>query len=300
MLSQHELEARYAGAVSAAAACFVYADCVSDAVAHFDLARGCDRLVDIVGGRGLRVADVHAAAAEVHASGGRLLVDTTVPSHFGCLPFDLGADISLEALDRIAAGKLARKVIAIAFRNDRALSHGSFALYETPDAFVADSSACGSGVATKHELAGEDLAAIEDGLGTVAERMQRHFDHARALAEYLSCCDSLISGGRVAVSYPGLTSHPDHDLATRVLVHGFGPAVDFELPDAWGVAAGEFIRCCRLNGRSQPAGGFNTRLHARDGSDGRAVRIFAGLDNPLEIADDLDQAMRWFRNPPAP
>ena len=113
----------------------------------------------------------------------------------------MGADISLEALDRIAAGKLARKVIAIAFRNDRALSHGSFALYETPDAFVADSSACGSGVATKHELAGEDLAAIEDGLGTVAERMQRHFDHARALAEYLSCCDSLISDGCASVSY---------------------------------------------------------------------------------------------------
>lgn len=274
MVEQQELEARYARCASAKTAVFVYADHVTDACARSGLMAEGDVLLDMVGGRGLRVADVRARASEARGTAGRLLVDITVPSHFGCHAFELGADVQLEALDRVAAGMLRRKVVAISSRTD---------LTVAGDALDSD-----------------DLAAIAQGLDSLHERMQRHFDHARALAEYLSCCDSLISGGRVAVSYPGLTSHPDHDLATRVLVHGFGPAVDFELPDAWGVAAGEFIRCCRLNGRSQPAGGFNTRLHARDGSDGRAVRIFAGLDNPLEIADDLDQAMRWFRNPPAP
>lgn len=261
MLSQRELEARYAGAVSATTACFVYADHVNDAVERFGLMGERDCLVDVVGDAGLRVVDVLSCVAGVHARGGMLLVDNTVPSHFGCRPFELGADVALEAMDRVAAGRLERKVVAIAHR--KPLSIGG------------------------DELAADDLAAIEEGLGTVSIRMQRHFDHARALAEYLNCCEGLAS-----VSYPGLASHPNHDIATRILMHGFGPAVDFELPDSWGVTAGAFIRRCRKNGRARPAGGPHTRLHARDGSDAYAIRIFAGLDNPLEIADDLDQAIR--------
>lgn len=269
VISQQELEARYAQAIGAPHARFVYAGHVSEAVERLDLVGDADLLVDTVGGPGLRVADVRACTAEARGRGGRLLVDITVPSHFGLRPFELGADVSLEALDRVAAGKLRRKVVAIAMRG--------------PLAFEGDG------------IDSADLEAIGEGLTTVPERMQRHFDHARALAEYLNCCEGLPS-----VSYPGLGSHPDHDLATRVLMHGFGPAVDFELPAGWGVTAGEFIARCRRNGRDRPAGGFHTRLHARDGAEGLAIRIFAGLDNPLEIADDLDQAMRWFRNPPAP
>ena len=144
-------------------------------------------------------------------------------------------------------------------------------------------------------LAQADLEVIAHGLDSVSTRMQRHFDHARALAEYLSCCDGL-----VRVDYPGLATHPDRPLAERVLRHGFGPAVDFELSGDWGATAGDFIERCRLNGRGCHAGGPRTRLHARDGWQGSAVRIFAGLDDPLAIADDLDRAMRWFRNPPQP
>lgn len=261
MVEQQELEARYARCAFARTAVFVYADHVSDACARSGVMAEGDVLLDMVGGDGLRVADVRARVDEARNAGARVLVDITVPSHFGCHAFELGADVQLEALDRVAAGMLRRKVVAISSRAD---------LTVAGDVLDPD-----------------DLAAIAQGLDSLHERMQRHFDHARALAEYLSCCEGL--GG---VSYPGLAAHPDHDLATRVLMHGFGPAVDFELPQDGGVAAGEFIARCELNGREFPAGGFHTRLHARDGGDGRAVRIFAGLDDPLAIADDLDRAMR--------
>lgn len=266
MVDQGELEARYARCVSAKVAAFVYADHVTDVCSAPGVMAEGDALLDVVGGDGLRVADVRARARDVHGAGGRLFVDITVPSHFGCHAFELGADVQLEALDRIAAGALRRKVVAVSSRTN---------LPVAGDALDPD-----------------DLAAIAAALDSVAKRIQRHFDHARALAEYLSCCEGL--GG---VSYPGLASHPDHDLATRVLVHGFGPAVDFEFPQDGGVAAGEFIACCELNGRGFPAGGFHTRLHARDGGDGHAIRIFAGLDDPLAIADDLDRAMRRFCDP---
>ena len=273
MIDQQELEARYARVVGAEAAFFVYAERVDDAFGRLGAVSPGSRLVDMVGGPGLRVADVRAVAREVHAACGSLWVDITVPSQFGCCAFELGADVQGEALDRAAAGGLERKAVALAVRDADLIAH--------------------VGGSPSHVLSQGDLEAIACGLDTFPSRMQRHCDHARALAEYLSCCERL-----AAVWYPGLATHPDHELATRVLLHGFGPAVDFELPAVPGRAAGDFIDRCRLNGRACKAGGRRTRLHARDGREGSAVRIFAGLDDPLEIADDLDQAMRWFCDPP--
>ena len=275
MVDQQELEARYARVVGAEAAFFVYAERVDDAFGRLGAVSPGSRLVDMVGGPGLRVADVRAVAREVHAACGSLWVDITVPSQFGCRAFELGADVQGEALDRVAAGGLERKAVALAVRDADLIAH--------------------VGASPSHALSQGDLETIACGLDTFPSRMQRHCDHARALAEYLSCCERL-----AAAWYPGLASHPDHELATRVLLHGFGPAVDFELPAVPGRAAGDFIDRCRLNGRACKAGGRRTRLHARDGWEGSAVRIFAGLDDPLEIADDLDQAMRWFCSPPQP
>lgn len=275
MIDQQELEARYARVVGAEAAFFVYAERVDDAFGRLGAMSPGSRLIDMVGGPGLRVADARAVAREVHAARGSLWVDITVPSQFGCRAFELGADVQGEALDRVAAGGLERKAVALAVRDADLIAH--------------------VGGSPSHVLSQGDLEAIACGLDTFPSRMQRHCDHARALAEYLSCCERL-----AAVWYPGLATHPDHELATRVLLHGFGPAVDFELPAVPGRAAGDFIDRCRLNGRSCKAGGRRTRLHARDGWEGSAVRIFAGLDDPLEIADDLDQAMRWFCSPPQP
>ena len=272
MIDQQELEARYARVVGAEAAFFVYAERVDDAFGRLGAVSPGSRLVDMVGGPGLRVADVRAVAREVHAACGSLWVDITVPSQFGCRAFELGADVQGEALDRVAAGGLERKAVALAVRDADLIAH--------------------VGGSPSHVLSQGDLEAIACGLDTFPSRMQRHCDHARALAEYLSCCERL-----AAVWYPGLATHPDHELATRVLLHGFGPAVDFELPAVPGRAAGDFIDRCRLSGRSCKAGGRRTRLHARDGREGSAVRIFAGLDDPLEIADDLDQAMCWFCDP---
>ncbi len=320
MIDQQELEARYARVVGAEAAFFVYAERVDDAFGRLVAMSPGSRLIDMVGGPGLRVADARAVAREVHAARGSLWVDITVPSQFGCRAFELGADVQGEALDRVAAGGLERKAVALAVRDADLIAHVGGSPSHVLSQGDLEAIACGLdtfpsagglerkavalavrdadliahvGGSPSHVLSQGDLEAIACGLDTFPSRMQRHCDHARALAEYLSCCERL-----AAVWYPGLATHPDHDLATRVLLHGFGPAVDFELPTVPGRAAGDFIDRCRLNGRACKAGGRRTRLHARDGREGSAVRIFAGLDDPLEIADDLDRAMRWFSSPP--
>lgn len=328
-----ELASRYAGAVSAEGACFVRAVHVPDALAALGLVSANDQLivcaddfetaflerfrresllfveepsaeafaaaqtdaeartgrapeqgsagavywfVNSIGCRGLRVPDLRALASAAHEAGALLVVDNTVPSYYGCSPLALGADLVLEALDRVAAGRLGEKAVAVAWARAFDAARIMGARCTQVDAFAL-----------------QDLSVLAEGLDTLPERMQRHFDNARALAEYLSCCEGLVS-----VSYPGLGSHQDHETATRILQHGFGPAIDFELSHT--VSAGSFINRCRLNGRACAAGGVPTRLSARDGRDAFAVRLFAGLDAPLDIADDLDQAMRWFRNPPEP
>ena len=251
-------------------------------------------LANAIGGRGLRVPDLRSLARAAHGAGALLIVDNTVPSLFGCRPLELGADVCLEAFDCVAAGESSRKTVAVAWRRPASMTRDAKKTFsggsERPESvFLA--SLVPSFDSTALDVA--DLSSIGRGLDTLPARMQRHFDHARALAEYLSCCDAI-----PWVAYPGLTGHPDHALAANVLRHGYGPVIDFEVPVP--CTAGAFIARCHLNGCGHPAGGSYTCLVARDGDDARVIRLLAGLDDPLVIADDLDQAMRWFCNPPEP
>ena len=125
---------------------------------------------------------------------------------------------------------------------------------------------------------------LERGLDSLDVRMQAHFDRARALAEYLAANEMVRN-----VRYPGLSSHPDHAVATGILEHGFGPAVEFDLiersgDDPFDALPGEF--------RTSPAGGAATRLSAPRGKRGGTIRLFAGTDDPLIVAATLDNALR--------
>lgn len=250
-------------------------------------------LVESIGCRGLRVPDIRALADAARAAGAILLVDNTVPSSWGCHPLALGAHVAFEALDRFAAGLLRAPVVAIAVARDRRGragkarrddgAHGAYCLLAQRLG--------GEMTHAVSDIDGQDVAAIADGLGSLEGRMQRHVDHARVVAEYLAASPAV---GRVG--YPGLKGHPDNDVAARTLMHGFGPAVDFELPEH--VSAGAFIAVCPCSNRSLPAGGSATRLSPLRGDDSRFIRLFAGLDDPLDIVDSLEQAMRLFCNPP--
>ena len=194
-----------------------------------------------IGCRGLRVADIRRLSGSAREVGALLVVDNTVPSLFGCHPFEAGVPVVFEAVSY------------------------------TPLRPPVDA----AGIA----------AAVDEGLDTLALRMQAHMDNARVIAEYLAAHD-----GVEAVWYPGLSGHVNRFVASNVLVHGAGPAIDFSLPaplDARAFAdiLGEGYRGC-------VAGGSRTRLSARDGWDARALRLFAGTDEALRVVDDLDRALR--------
>lgn len=234
--------------------------------------------VNSIGGFGLRVPDLRAlgrAAREAHAL---LVVDNTVASAFGCDPLRLGAALSLEALDRVCAGKAPRKLVAASVARSQLKRHRVDAAAECAHALFV------GGDALTLDLSVEEAEVLERGLDSLDARMQAHFDRARALAEYLAANEMVRN-----VRFPGLSSHPDHAVATGILEHGFGPAVEFDLIER---SAGELFDALPGEFRTSPAGGATTRLSAPRGKQGSTVRLFAGTDNPLVVAATLDNALR--------
>lgn len=234
--------------------------------------------VNSIGGFGLRVPDLRAlgrAAREAHAL---LVVDNTVAGVFGCDPLHLGAVLSLEALDRVCDGKAPRKLVAASVARSQLKRHRVDAAAECAHALLE-----GRG-ASALDLSTEEADVLERGLSSFNARMQAHFDRARALAEYLAANEMVRN-----VHYPGLSSHPDHAVATGVLVHGFGPAVEFDLIER---SAGELFDALPGEFRTSTAGGTTTRLSAPRGKQGSTIRLFAGTDDPLIVAATLDNALR--------
>lgn len=234
--------------------------------------------VNSIGGFGLRVPDLRALGRAAREARALLVVDNTVASAFGCDTLRLGAALSLEALDRVCAGEAPRKFVAVSVARSQLKRHRVDAAAECAHALLE-----GRGLA-KLDLTADEVAVLERGLSSLNARMQAHFDRARALAEYLAANEMVRN-----VRYPGLSSHPDHAVATGILEHGFGPAVEFDLIER---SAGDFFDALPGEFRTSPAGGATTRLSATRGKQGSTIRLFAGTDDPLVVASALDNALR--------
>ena len=136
-------------------------------------------------------------------------------------------------------------------------------------------------------------------LKTAEVRVHRHNSNALAVAQFLER-DARVS----RVSYPGLASHPDHEIAKRQMT-GFGGMVCFDLE-------GRFDRACRFFDRikvfqraaslggveslcSLPVltsqHGFTDEQLARAGVTRGMVRLSVGLEDPRDLIADLDQAL---------
>lgn len=256
--------------------------------------------VESIGCAGLRVPNLREVSAAARSVGAVLVVDNTLPSCFGCNPLAQGADICLEALDRVAAGHLQEKAVAVTVaRSITGRGKRRLVRPEAEDAYrmLAFSLGVPEKPSDALRMGDADIAATAEGLASLPARMQAHNDHAHAIAEYLVCHYAV---GHVF--YPGLSSHPDRSFAPNVLMHGFGPAIDFCLQgddeELSCDRAARFLDCCSCAHRDQAAGGAYTRVSLIRRGDLGYLRIFAGVDDPLAIVDSLDQALRLFCNPP--
>jgi cystathionine gamma-synthase len=129
--------------------------------------------------------------------------------------------------------------------------------------------------------------------------MERHCTNARAVAEFLSKHDAV-----ERVHFPGLASHPDHDVARRQQ-SDFGAVVSLELRGGE-AAARRFLRALRLFTLAESLGGVAslvchppTMTHAsvepevrrqRGITDG-LLRLSIGCEDPRDLLEDLARAL---------
>ena len=171
----------------------------------------------------LRVVDLASLAGRAHELGARVIVDSTFSTPFLCRPLGLGADLVVHSATKYLGG------------------HG-----DVTAGVVAGSAELIAEVRRVARLVGGVLGPQEAwltlrGLRTLALRMERQCRNAAALAIWLE------QQPRVSrVHYPGLASHPQHEVAARVLHGGFGAMVSFDLEPPNRASAERFIDHLRL------------------------------------------------------
>ncbi len=160
----------------------------------------------------------HAALAELaHRHGAMYVVDNTFASPYVCRPLELGADLVAESATKFLGGH--SDLIAGVVAGDRALIAGVERVQ----------------IDTGATLGPLEAFLVLRGILTLAIRAERHAATASALAAWLERQD-----GVRAVLYPGLPSHPQHEVALRQFRPGVaGGMMAFEVEG--GRAAGRAI-----------------------------------------------------------
>ena len=229
----------------------------------------------------LRIVDLSPMARVAKDDGIALLVDATFASPINFRPLEHGADVVITSATKYLNGH--SDVIAGA---------------------VAGSASFIDEVTRLMKLWGQSIDPhsawlIERGMRTLAVRMQRHNENGFAVAKWAE--------GQRAISkvhYPGLTSHPDHGLAAKVL-GGFGGMVGLEL--AGGPTEAERVLSrLQLVAHAPSLAGVESLVseprltsHKALGPDGRAamgipdgfIRLSCGIEDAADIIADLEQAL---------
>ena len=230
----------------------------------------------------MRVIDLGPIAYAAEEEGLGLLVDATFASPYNFRPLEHGADVVITSATKYLNGH--SDVIA---------------------GVVAGSTSFVEEVNRLMRLGGQAIdphAAwlIDRGMRTLALRMERHNANGLAVAQWAEQHD-----GIARVHYPGLPSHPDHELAKTVL-HGFGGMVGLELKG--GARASErVLKRLKMINHAPSLAGVETLVseprltsHKGIGAEGRAkigipdgfLRLSCGIEDAGDIIADLEQALK--------
>ncbi len=233
----------------------------------------------------LKVADLAAVAALAKEKGVLLVVDSTFASPHIQRPLDLGADIVLHSATKYLNGH-SDMVGGVVVVKDAELAAGIGFLQNAVGGVLDPFPA---------------FLALR-GLKTLALRMERHSANGLRVAEWLEG-----RAGIKRVLYPGLPSHPQHDVARRQM-HGFGGMISVELDtDINGVR--RFLAALRLFTLAESLGGVEslighpvTMSHGSIPAERRAalgitdnlIRLSVGIEDVDDLIADLERGLAAF------
>lgn len=222
----------------------------------------------------LVVADLVSICAAPRKRGSLLGVDNTFATPLNQRPLELGADVSFQSATKYLGGHsdLLSGVVTVRSKE------------------------LGKALRQTRELSGATPGALEAflavrGSRTLALRLERAQQTAAWLAERLAAhpCVSL-------TRYPGLPTHPTHEIARRQL-KGFGTIISFDVRG--GASAADAV-CSNLEliQHATSLGAVESTVERRAGIPGQEhlppslLRLSVGIENAEELWSDLDQALR--------
>ena len=230
----------------------------------------------------LRVTDIEEIAKLASTEGTRVVVDNTLATPLLMRPLDLGADVTIHSATKLLAGHsdVMGGVAAGRFETMAAARESNRVWGSTLDPFAA--------------------WLVVRGIRTLPLRVARVCDNAMRVADYLSKHPAVL-----AVHYPGLPSHPEHELAKSTLTGGFGSMVSFEVRGGEEGASRfvrslEMIRFAASLGEtcttvSHPAKTSHRALTEGEreeaGIFGGLIRMSCGIESGEDIEADLEQAL---------
>ena len=230
---------------------------------------------------GLDIIDIQAVSDLAHKAGAKVIVDNVFATPLLQKPMQMGADIVVYSATKHIDGQ------------GRCL--GGIVL--------GDADYCENTLKPFLRHTGPSLSPFNawvmlKGLETLDLRIRRHCENARVIADYLET-----RGDLAKLRYPGLKSHPQHDLAAQQM-SDFGNVVTFS-HEGGKEAVFKFMNVMKLIDISNnlgdsksllthPATTTHQRLTPEDraslGLDDGMVRLSVGLEDPLDVRDDLEQA----------
>ncbi|MGE3799156.1 MAG: cystathionine gamma-synthase [Thermomicrobiales bacterium] len=226
----------------------------------------------------LKIVDIAAVAAITHGAGARLVVDNTFASPYLQRPLEHGADFVLHSATKYLGGH-SDVVNGLVIGNDS----------DVYDTLKYLQNAAGA-VPGPH-----DCWLVLRGIKTLGVRMDRHSANARSVAEHLQKHPEVET-----VFYPGLESHPGHDVA-RKQMRDFSGMVSFTLKGGFDVAK-EFAAQTTVFQLAESLGGVESLIehpgqmtHASVAGTGAEVadnliRLSVGIEHIDDLIGDLDAA----------
>jgi cystathionine beta-lyase/cystathionine gamma-synthase len=229
----------------------------------------------------MRVCDIRAVAAVAHDAGALLAVDNTFASPYNQRPLELGADFSVHSATKYINGHsdVIHGIVAV---SDEALAEELLFLRMSTGAVPGPM----------------DCWLTLRGVKTLHVRMRQHNANGLAVARYLEA-----HPGVDRVYYPGLPSHPQHELAARQM-DGFTGMVSVDVGTL--ARARALTEHCRVFSLAESLGGVESLIsvpalmtHASVPEERRAamgitpglVRLSVGIEDEADLLEDLERVL---------
>lgn len=231
----------------------------------------------------LKIVDIALIAEIAHAAGAITVVDNTFASPALQQPLSLGADLVVHSTTKYLGGHSDVLGGAVVFGDDRFFEQIKFQQF----AVGAVSAPLDAWLTTR-------------GIKTLAVRVRQHSENAQAIAEWAAARPEFAT-----VYYPGLASHPGHDIAARQM-SGFGGMLSLGL-SAGADAAKAFAESTELFQLAESLGGVESLIgyppdmtHASVRGTALAVpenvvRLSVGIEGVADLIADLEQGLTRLR-----